>query len=196
MSKLTIITACTRPENLVTIRKSIEPGLAIFDLVWMIVYDESKMVKGKDATDAPFIQSFWFGDTSSVCGNGQRNFALQQIKDGWVWVLDDDNIVHPNFFPLLNEMIEANVNAKAFLLPQQHRNGYVRPVSRDYVRETFIDQAQYVLDRGLIGERRYIMKYTADGEFIERLFAASPSVFHLGTEVMCYYNWLRSEAVG
>ena len=41
---------------------------------------------------------------SGISGNGQRNFALSKItnENTLLYYLDDDNIIHPNLYNLLN----------------------------------------------------------------------------------------------
>lgn len=190
MSKLTIITPCSRPENLAALKESVAPGRELFDLLWMVVYDELMIPRSTDSPCEPFIECHWYGDQMSVAGKGQINFALERIELGWVWVLDDDNLVHPSFFKLFDEMTRQYPEAQAFVFSQQHQSGFVRFASPDSVKVAHIDQAQYVLDRSLIGSNRYRLEYAADGEFIERLLSQQKPTCHFETAVMCYYNWL------
>ena len=187
-STLTVITPCSRPENLARIRPTLEAGGKFFNVRWMIVVD-GKAPPACQAADG-LGEIFCHHDPRSVAGKGQINFALDRIQDGWVWVLDDDNVAHRDFFPRLWQMMEAHPHAGAFIFPQKTRTGQ-RGAAPGMVRETLIDQAQYVVDRKLIGDARFLMKYTADGEFIERLFRRNENAFHFGAETICYHNWLR-----
>jgi hypothetical protein len=126
----------------------------------------------------------------SVAGKGQINHALDDIHRGWVWVLDDDNEVHPQFAATLGEMIQSHPGAKAFVFPQITNAG-VRAVGPQLVRECSIDQAQFVLRRDFIGTRRYPLRYTGDGAFVEALHAAEPQAFRFCPTPAVFYNALR-----
>ena len=89
---LTIITPCSRPDNLGMLSKSIK-----FDKIdkWIIVYDTTK--------DRTYKKSFE-GNSKIIeveCndagdyGNQQRNYGMSLVDDGFIYFLDDDNIVHP-----------------------------------------------------------------------------------------------------
>jgi hypothetical protein len=101
--KITIITSCTRPENLPKLYESIQ-----FEHVkkWIIVYDTSKRQeytwsykKYSEIIEAECPHQ-------GVLGYAQKNFGLKFVKGGMVYFLDDDTIMHPNFWkfiPMMNE---------------------------------------------------------------------------------------------
>lgn len=185
--QLTIITACTRPENLRTILPGIETCCDLFDVRWIIVHDGPVQLDGFPA----WVVQQNHPAPDSVAGKAQINFALESIRCGWVWVLDDDNAVHPNFAQSLQKMLAAHPDAKAFVFPQ-YCGPAIRGVGPQMVRECSIDQAQFVLRRDLIGDHRYPLRYTGDGAFVEALHAINPQAFRFCANPAVFYNALHS----
>ena len=98
---VSIITACSRPQNLKEIYKSIE-----FQKVdkWYIIYDTSKcrtydFIYASDLNANKILELTC--DHPGFAGHPQINFALDLIKDGFVYIMDDDNIFHPTFWTVL-----------------------------------------------------------------------------------------------
>lgn len=190
---LHIITPCSRPENLGALLASLLPAQDYFDLTWWIVADGSKIKKlPKQSVPGLQVRHKTCTVPDSVAGKAQINLALEQIQDGWVWVLDDDNVAHPHFFQeLYHQINQAGPGIQALAFAQINRQGGIRAVGADTVRECAIDQAQFVLRRDLIGATRYLHKYTADGAFAERLFRLNPEAWAFCKEPLTYYNWLK-----
>jgi hypothetical protein len=183
--QLTIITPYSRPGNLQRMLPGVERCRAVFDVHWMIVHDGSMPLEGYPDWILP--QSYHPPDP--VAGKAQINYALETIETGWVWVLDDDNVVHPDFARNLQEMLVAHPEAKAFVFAQICGNS-IRGVGPHLVRECSIDQAQFVLRRNFIGHYRYPVKYTGDGAFVEMLHAIEPQAFRFCPTPSVYYNAL------
>lgn len=189
MPKLTIITACSRPDNLETLAESILPGRDLFDITWRVVFDGMKVqprplpLGGAVATIAVCKQS--------VVGNYQKNEGLNSTKDGWVYFLDDDNIIHPDFFPAIRRAIEET-DASAFVFGQA--GGVSAETANpcpEHMHVDMIDLAQICLTRDLIGERRFQLNaYNADGLLYQQLYAAFPRDFVFINRPLCYYNHL------
>lgn len=198
---LHIITPCKRPENLEDIGASITNTIGVerFNIKWWVVMDGSHSLTGNGIAEGQFPgyeRRVFATDPllKSLAGKGQINFALDQIGDndtGLVWVLDDDNAVHPNFFDALYEEIENAPTALGYAFGQDTCNGKTRHVSAEEMKELGIDQAQFVIRRDFIGEDRYVMKYSGDGEFAGRMFAKNPNVWEFADIPVTYYNKLR-----
>jgi hypothetical protein len=184
--KLTIITPCSRPHNLSRMQPGIELCRVLFDVRWMIVHDGPAPVAG--APDWIIHQSW--PKRPSGAGKAQVNFALDGVRDGWVWVLDDDNAVHPKFARNLHDMIHTHPEAKAFVFPQICGSN-VRAAGPHLVRRCEIDQAQFVLRRDFIGDRRYPISPIGDGAFAEELHTVEPQTFRFCATPVVYYNALR-----
>ena len=167
MDRLTIITPCSRPQNLPAMAESIKPGRSMFDVIWMVVFDNGECKE-------------------SVVGNYQRNCALDAITDGWVYFLDDDTIIHPDFF---SELAKANTSAVAF---EQDLGTWVRKVVPSEMRVCHIDMGQVTIRREIIGDIRFALSvYEADGIFVESIYKNNPNAWSFIDKPLCYYNKLR-----
>jgi hypothetical protein len=189
--KITIITPCIRPNNLFKIKNSIK-----FEYVneWIIVYDGSKI------NDNPYlflnennnkIKEYVYQGIG-ISGNPQRNFALDNIqnKDTYLYFLDDDNIIHPELYDLLDN-IEDN---KIYTFDQQ------RPINvfpyKDYLPgnkiELFnIDSAMYLVDFNLCKKIRWDPhKYNSDGIYIMECYSLNRENLVYVNKLLSYYNFL------
>lgn len=190
-TRLNIITPCTRPWNLDTICSSLE-GLS--NIHWYVVFDFEDSKMDFSVPCRSWIDYFWFHYEYPAAGKPQINYALTSIKDGWVYVLDDDNIFHPTLAEVIktDKILDRDLNAIIFNQRTPHGVRYATPSN---TKECSIDQAQYMLKREYIGNERFNASYTGDGEFIERLYKKNPQKYLFINEALCYYNFLRNEYV-
>lgn len=191
-----IITPCTRPKNLGIMYESILNALPNKDFVWHVVFDTHVLKQGEhDAVPSfPQVYTYEYGPEDGVAGKAQINYILDHLSnttDTWVYVLDDDNILHPVFGRAVNSFIESKQPQRALCLMQQVTPDHFRTVEPARVKATFIDQAQYVLHRSLIGDRRYRQDYCGDGQFIEQIYQDFPDEFAFLNYPASYYNYLR-----
>ena len=102
MHTLYLITALLRTEHLAQIGKTIEPLQDYFNVQWLCVWQQTT-------------------------GCEKRNAALATIytsdRPGWLYHLDDDNIIHPTMPKALHDAITQHPQCKVFLFPQRKRNG-------------------------------------------------------------------------
>lgn len=167
MDRLTLITPCSRPQNLPAMAESIKPGRSLFDVIWLIVFDNKEC-------------------TESVVGNFQRNCALDAVSDGWIYFLDDDTVLHPDFF---SELAKVKSKAVAF---EQDLGTWVRKVAPSEMRCCHVDMGQVAIKREVIGDIRFTLNiYEADGIFIQSVYENNPGVWSFINEPLCYYNKLR-----
>lgn len=125
----------------------------------------------------------------SILGNHLKNVALEVIKDGWVYVLDDDNQIHPDFFDEIERAIAENPGKSVISFNQQIDPVSIRRGNEYQVGK--IDQAQYIIKREFIGDLRYEQSYQSDGVFIETLYQKDPGAFLYIDKVLSYYNHFR-----
>lgn len=214
MITLHIVTPCTRLENLQKLCESIKPGAEYMQINWWIVLDSlhvdihtqrGLIPLGEKLEDVPShltIRVFACSDPAFIAGKGQINYALDRIQtmpsadQEYIYILDDDNIIYPNFFRWFSLVGTAEYDA-IVMAQEVYSQGpmWIRYVSRQVLKETFIDQAQYILNRNSIGDERFIQKYTADGEFIERLVSKKEMEIFYNNVPYCYYNYLRRDEV-
>jgi hypothetical protein len=185
--KFVLITPCIRPQNLNQIYWSIKPYAPFYDIRWIIVYD-MEVIPAPPFPDEPWIERYQHQRPGGIAGHAQRNFALNLVTEGFVWQLDDDNIVHPRFFEILTEAI-LEKNKGFILFPQILNNGTIRNLD---IRVGYIDNAQFIIDINLLGTDRYDeTDYNADGHLIHHLYYTRLASKLELTAPLCYYNYLR-----
>lgn len=207
---LNILTRCTRIENLKTIQESISL-IKNYPITWWVIFDTHRL-KDIDADILNQIQNdwtklhFWKGKEGDY-GHDLLNQCLDQIN-GWVYVLDDDNILHPNFTNVINE----------FNLEQNWEDGLIKPIKgfffnqwiggKDFtglderiahpenIKVGQIDMAQILVHSDLIGNHRFPSgQYVADGLWIESIYDEHPTKFRFISEIACYYNELQKPSM-
>lgn len=224
MDPIIIITPCSRPENLKSMWHSFSSSPKDMAIYWYIHFDASKVDK-KTADDTffvisqklityfPHIRLMYRHETyqgKSIGGHGQRNQALDLIQnsvflnDSYVYILDDDNILHPDLLTVMRDYIEYEPQRKGFIFSQiydtestrePHKWKYlIRMTSPEFVKPCYIDTAQYLIHTDLIGSTRVEAdNFNGDGKFIQEIYKKDPSKFTFLTQPLCYYNSLNPE---
>jgi hypothetical protein len=167
--KLHVLTALTRPENLEAIANSLL------------------------AAKCDGVEVCWHirkGQRDDPGGQRTKNSLLDEISDGWVWILDDDTVVHPDLFRRV--------------LPQAEKSdavvvGQIRPpdgwVMEGRIMVGGIDTGQVVFRRELAGDRRIPEEYAGDGLFFEQILTGNDRVTFIG-DGLSYYNALAVDDAG
>ena len=180
-----IVTPSCRPENLHVVRESI-PFDTIPDLRWIIVYDAPCE---KQFGDDPRIEEH-VHVAAGVAGHPQRNYALDLLTevDDYVYFLDDDNLLHPDFTSVPCRSGERTI----YTFDQDlGSRGGVRVGNN--VRVDAIDTAMFIVPLELCRDIRWNPhKYNADGYFIKECVDAYPASWKYISRKLCYYNKLRS----
>lgn len=169
--KLHVLTAITRYGNLGEIAASlIRAHWRDVDLVWHWRVDYER---------------------TAVGGQALKNAMLEDIADGWVWILDDDNLVHPRFCQALVTTLQINPDARMLVGAQATARG-VRAAHRMMLRASLVDAAQVIIRRDAIGDLRIPEHYCGDGEWIEAIARSlgSHEIAYL-PGVVIHYNALR-----
>ena len=174
---LYIVTPCSRPENLATIRKSIPEALT-----WVVMMDAStdhKAPSGANVTHYSRKTGFW--------GHPLRNEFLdlyqdQFTEDDWVYFLDDDNILHPKFIQQLESLLCLNAGIVTW-----GQEGRLRPTHEPRIGN--IDTACFMFRPSQLKGLRFANMYEADGQFANA--AAGLTNLICVEAYLCYYNALR-----
>lgn len=172
--KLTIVTPIHRIEYLEAISKTIPE-----EVQWVCVYDNvipSFLNDKALCLYMPVVKSSW--------GVAKINFALDFIKDGHVYILDDDTIVHPDFKVLLSlndtfDFIHFNQKWKD---GRKRTGGVVLPYK--------IDIGNFIVSRKLIGNTLLEDGRTPDGVWAKRLYNKSKNSIYIN-RTLSIYNYLR-----
>lgn len=177
-----IVTPCSRPENLEKMKELIN-----FDLItkWYIIYD---------TRNQEFIKRYQHHDKiieleckdEGIVGHQIRNLALNIITSGMMCFLDDDNVIHPEFWNILVEFKLGQIYTFDMIYKNQSILRGNNPVIGS------IDTAQYVFDSSLVGNLRFnVSEYAADGYFIQDLVKQNKDKWVYVPKQAAYYNWIR-----
>lgn len=181
-NKMTIITPSYRTNNLITLKNSIN-----FDYVdeWIIVYDGSKISENPNIfsnENNDKIKEYVFTG-EGISGNQQRNYALSTIKntDTFIYYLDDDNIIHPSLYKLMN-IVDKN---KMYSFNQEDG------IKGNTVVRNHIDTAMILIHYNLCNNIIWnIREYGADGYYIEECYNKNKNKYIYVNNDLCYYNKL------
>jgi glycosyltransferase involved in cell wall biosynthesis len=184
--KITLITPSIRPENLLKIMDSIR-----FEYInkWIIVYDGSKIVENpKLFINDKIEEHIYKGD--GISGNPQRNYALDLLKDTdtYLYYLDDDNIIHPELYNLLD-----NIEDDKMYTFNQQRPDNIFPfktlLKGNDIALFNIDTAMMLIDYNLCKDIRWVAdKYNADGLYITECYTKNKDKWIYIDKLMAYYN--------
>lgn len=188
-NKITIITPSYRVENLLNVKNSIN-----FKYVeeWIIVYDGSKITDNpnlfKGQENDKIKEYVYLGNGSS--GNPQRNYALSKLTNTntSLYYLDDDNIINPNIYTLLNIM-EKN---KMYTFNQYNPTSIYSEkniLKGDTICVKHIDTAMVIIPYDLCKDIRWIFdNYFADGFYIQDCYAKNMNNHIFVDNELSYYN--------
>jgi predicted O-methyltransferase YrrM len=187
INKLTLITPSYRVNNLLEIKKSIN-----FEYIeeWIIVYDGSKIIDNpylfENQENNKIKEYVYKCENGGISGNPQRNYALSKITnpDALMYYLDDDNIIHPNLYKLLN-IINNN---KIYTFNQYNR------INGDNIKPNYIDTAMFIAPYNLCKNVRWILnEYGADGLYIKECYDENKNIHIYVDNNLCYYNKITFE---
>jgi hypothetical protein len=211
---LIVHTACSRPQNLPYLLQSFNLSKAT-NLEWYITVDanivnqqewEPKIAKLMSNVDK-FTVSVTFEphENGPHCENILRNIAIDRAFNKYpgfyFCILDDDNILHPSFLPVIENYIER-FPEKGYVYACHHYNEVgpapwmekhvLMSAGPQFVRPTQIDSAQYTVHSKLIEDIRFIPDDTcADGIFINQIFNKHIEEFKFIYQPLSYHNVLR-----
>lgn len=180
---LNIITPCIRPNNLKYISESI--NIPKHQYRWLVIFDGKE--KDISQLEIPSNCEYYFYqlDESKV-GHGQRNFAINLIQDGHVYMNDDDTTIHP----LLWENIQLLDQHDFITFQQTDIHGNMRCTCTPIKRKN-IDTHCFITSRLLIDKHRWqYNRYGADGAFAIKCKQRAKNYIHL-PKVLSIYNSLN-----
>lgn len=178
---LVIVTPCSRPENLEAVKDSIN-----FDRIkaWYIIYDTRNVEFLKRFQHEKIIELECKDE--GVVGHQIRNMALCTIQEGIMYFLDDDNIIHPNFWNISGQFCLGRIFTFDMI-----RNNCSILLGNNPV-PNLIDVSQYAFDVRLVGDLRFDeTAYNADGQFIKKLHNQCNEQWTYIQTVAAFYNKLR-----
>jgi len=200
MVKFNIVTRCTRPQYLNKVKESIFTT-SLFDIKWWVVFD-TRVIKDIDAdflSDLYSIggQPLFFKGEEGDFGHSLLSKTIDLIDDGFIHFVDDDNILHEDFWTVMYKNINLFPEKRGFIVSQKvggkDFSGLdIREAKPENTRVQHIDMAQFILRRDLYNNYRFKPgDYKADGYLIEEIYNINKEDFHFIPDVLCYYNWLK-----
>lgn len=174
---INIITPCSRPQNLQLIAESI--NIPRENYRWIVVHDSEFI------PDSPEnCESYAVKVGGSQSGNGQRNFALNLVKQGYVYFNDDDTLIHPDLWDNIKDL-----DADFIHFMQDDENG-LRLEGKE-IEIGKIDSHNFLVNSDIIGDDRWILdRYDADGHFAITMYQKAKSKIYI-PKVLSFYNALR-----
>lgn len=179
-----IITPCTRIYNLERMRQSIPK-----ECTWVISFDnkvkDPPQVEGAICLHSPFTGGY---------GNPNRNYAIDHLKDSlkdddWLYILDDDNIIHPDWYDGVKDHLDSNsmIHWGQCLYNDVHRSD-----APEIPKSGNVDTAQYMVRWSIAKDIRFHdVYYEADGFYADDCLKAAGSSLRIEKD-LCYFNYLRS----
>ncbi len=203
MIELNIITRCSRQQNLLKIIETL--FLKDFAIIWHIIFDINK-IKEIDSnllytlSNINYIKIYYDKSDINSYGYNLINKIIKSIinENSFIYLLDDDNILHENFnilYKLINE--KEIIIFNQFINYKDFTNSKYRYASIDNVKIGSIDAAQYIIKRNVFtlnnNHINYMNDYCADGILMELLLKLYPEKFLFINEILCYYNYLTEK---
>jgi len=187
--KVFIVTPSRRPFNLNFIKEAVPS-----ECEWVVVFDNTvkndHIVENANVIRSPHT-GFW--------GNPNRNVGLDFIKENlnpkdsdWIYILDDDNILHPNWW----ERVKNHLNNDASIITwgQLWVNDEPRTEPTKEPKIATIDTSQYIVRWSVAKDLRFENIYEADGIYAEE--ASKQGKVLMLDEYLGYYNFLRGYKQG
>ena len=186
-----VITRCTRPDNL----KKIHSSFNGYDrLKWTVVFDGSCLAEielellGWLTKVGASYRIFYSKKGSYLYP--EMNKVISSNKGLWNILIDDDNIVHPDYFSSLESLIQGNTTSNIFVYNQVLEDDSIRLCSPENTVVSKIDLAQFTFHSEVMNLTSFKAGYCGDGEFIEELYKRVPEDFRFIDKELCYYNYL------
>jgi hypothetical protein len=198
MELFNIITVSARPENILHIANNILSQKSDWEgnLYWYIIFDLKNqtclpegvydyLVKNNNWIKFKFLKH---EINKSSGGNHGKNLLIKEIEKGWIYQLDDDNELYPNFIKEISFLIKSNPERNIFCFWQYNR---YTPKSKADLKAGVIDTAMYIFNKSACKNIDYPLYYGGDGKFLENLISENSESYYLHQEVLCWYNKLN-----
>jgi glycosyltransferase involved in cell wall biosynthesis len=180
--KINIITRCTRTSNLLTIKEG-----ALKDIDAEVL---------SNLTDTVNVKLHFVKGQRGGLLYPEVSDIIRTIKSGWIYLLDDDNIIHEDFYKTIKASIKNLPVAQGHIVSQlvagrDFTGQEIRVASRENTAFQKIDIAQMVINRSIFDTHSFSANYAADGFFIEEVLKTHGDSFVWIDKVLCHYNYLE-----
>ena len=176
--KLTVITPFSRKaEYLNTINNDLGKLSNNIDITWFIIYQhdlhneiEEWNIKSSKY-DRLTVETVKGKEEVSYYGNSYRNQGISLVEpdeNNWVYFIDDDNTIYPNFIDLLSTLTKDSEDVVFFGQINPDQSIRLQPTE---IKVGNVDTAMFIIRSTVI--KKYEWKeehYTADGILAEELY--------------------------
>ena len=197
-----ILTRCTRLSNLNDIKKTIYHDK--FDVSWHIIFDTSvlshidfKLLKNLSELESCFLH--YIEGKNGDYLYPQTMEVVKGIKSGYIAYIDDDTIVHPDYYTNLSLAITENEDKKVFVVDQfvdkkDFTGLEYRIASPNHTKHQKVDLAQLTFHHSVFNDYEFEGDYSADGFLVEKIHNDHPDWFVYINKTLSYYNYLSHGA--
>lgn len=209
---LYIVTPLSRLLNLVQINESFKKSSSYddWDFLHFVIVDNKLSENDKQHVSILMEREYhslvrFSPYSNSFVGHSHRNWFINEVflkkplehtfQTDWVYFLDDDTLLHPDFLETILPLLESNSDKAAIIFDQENKDGSMRLFANiNQVKVCHIDMGQYIVNLSkLPSDLRFKENdYCADGIFIEELFnRVGPEQFIVVNKTLSTYNKLR-----
>jgi len=122
-------------------------------------------------------------DEDTISGNNYRNIGVNKTTGDWIYFLDDDNIIHPNFNDLL-EFMDKDKDVIFFSQIFANQQLRLMPVTIDVGG---VDTAMFLVKKSIMDNHKWQEDaYTADGILAKELSEYNCQYIYTP---YCFYNY-------
>lgn len=196
--KMSVITAVSRPDNLEIILRNLVTLNPYFEWQWVCAVDTTAI----QVNDILVRPHYVLAVPESSLGAPQKNKAIEVVPDDhWVFYLDDDNLLHPDFPQVMRHYIDQYPEKKGFIYNQVWADGRPRinPGQTKTVEYRWIDTASFVIKRSIIGDAKWVQyenERCNDWPFIRDVYENNKEHFHFINRALSVWNGLTGERQG
>jgi hypothetical protein len=198
MEVFNIITVSARPENICHIGNNIlsQKNYWHGELLWHIIFDlENYLSFTDDLKNFLKENQNWIKfqflkhpTNKNSGGNHGKDYLIKNIEQGWIYQLDDDNELYPNFLEKISVLIKNHPEKSLFCFWQKDR---YQPQEIQDLKMGWTDTAMYVFSVNICKNIDYPLYYGGDGKFLELLIENNMNSIILHREPLCWYNKIR-----
>lgn len=203
--ELAIITRCTKTTNLQKIKASITSSIGSYDIKWHVIIDTSHIgLLNRD--ELTCLCEDWIYTKLVSCSKKYTHFAyINSIIQGynandstWVYILDEDTILHPEFSQVLDILKHTD---KDIVIFDQEVGGRdwtrvdIRVAAEENLCTQKINIGQYIVR----GSKACTVQYNlgdecADGRYIQDFIKLYPDSYTLINKQYSYYKIITDQS--
>jgi hypothetical protein len=130
-----------------------------------------------------------YSEPWSWCGNSQRDYALDKIESGWIYFLDDDNIMHQGFW----DMFSSVSLPYFYTFNMQCVHSDEIQLHGDKIAIMFIDTAMFLVHKDHIKNTKWSSagdQRLGDFLFIRTILETNPNLHQYINVKACYHNYI------